>query len=350
MALLYIKRLQLKSQHSCSARRYQKACARICLVSVMWGPVGVYRVAHGAVSCHGALYYRGVGLLSPSWNLGQQALDSAAARSDIKDFAAPTRHIEGELVSLVGPGMAVWGHWLVDFLPRLYTLHVSGYDINKQRYLLAHNAPQFAVELLKLIGIEGDLLERYDEKTELVSCDNLIIPTYLRWGNHFSPLLKEAVAFIMRLVAAKQPLPPPPVMASRLFISRGTGRAQRTLNNREEIEAMAERLGFTIVDPVRYSIAEQIALFLGGRQIIGEYGSGMHNSMFSPAGAAVCALRGTSLHPTFIQSGLCNALDQEIGYVLAETPFEAMEQNFFIEPGDMRKALDWMDVRIVSLT
>lgn len=64
----------------------------------------------------------------------------------------------------------------------------------------------------------------------------------------------------------------------------------------------------------------------------------------------VCALRGTSLHPAFIQSGLCDVLEQEIGYVLAETPFEAVVQNFSIQPDDMKKALDWMDVRMASMT
>lgn len=310
------------------------------------GPIGVYRVVDGAVSCHGALYHRGIGLLSPSWNLGQGTLALAAEWSDIKDLSAPTRHIEGELVSLVGPGMNVWGHWLVDFLPRLYALHLAGYDILRQRYLVAKNAPRFAIDLLKSLGIEDESLERYDEKTELVSCSALLIPTYLRWGNHFSPLFQAAAAFLLRTITAVAPLPPPPVEAPRLFVSRGAARVPRALVNREEIEALAAWRGFTILDPAAYSIPEQLALFGAARQVVGEYGSGLHNTMFSPGGIDVCALRGTSVHPTFIQSGICQALGQKIGYVLGETPLDAMEQSFSLPLAEINQALDWLDVRI----
>lgn len=240
------------------------------------GPVGVFRVAGGAVSCHGALYYRGTGVFSPSWNLGRGALTFAAGKSDIKDFSVPTRHIEGALVSLVGPGKTVWGHWLVDFLPRLYTLHIAGYDIYEQRYLLPRDTPQFAIELLKSLGIGEASLEWFDDVAELVSCDDLIVPTYLRVGRYFSPLFREASAFLLQSFAARQPLLPP-LSAPRLFITRSGGRPQRVLKNRDEIETIMAQRGFTIVDPVKHSISEQIALFTAARQIAGEYGSGLHN-------------------------------------------------------------------------
>lgn len=87
------------------------------------------------------------------------------------------------------------------------------------------------------------------------------------------------------------------------------------------------------------SLAEQVALFAAARQIVGEYGSGLHGSMFSPPGTFVCAFRAAALHPGFLQSGLCQALDQKIGYVLGDAEDHAIQQEFAVEPEDVRWAL-----------
>ena len=310
------------------------------------GPVGVYRVVGGCVSAHGTAYYQGTGLASPFWNVSDKMIEQAVTESRIDNWTTPTRFIEGDVVSLTGPGRTVWGHWLVDFLPRLYVLHLARYDIHSLRYLLPDQAPKFASQLLELVGIPASSLVRYDEMTELVSCSNLILPGYLRWGNRFAPSFKAAVAFLMQMIARNHPIPASPVAAERVFVSRNLAMEQRKLENRREIEELAVSRGFTVIDPAAYSIVEQIAIFKSARQIIGEYGSGLHNGMFSGEDVSVCAIRGSSHHPAFIQSGIADALQQDIGYVFGETPLDAREQAYTISLEDMKCALGCMDIQM----
>lgn len=310
------------------------------------GSMGVYRVAGGALSCDGLPFYNGTALLSPQWNTSDKVAETAVGKSDITDWSRPTRFIEGDVVSITGPGVSVWGHWLVDFLPRLYVLHLAGYNIQNMRFLLPDRAPGYAVHLLELIGIPASSLLRYDSATELVGCSNLILPSYMRSGNRFKFNFAAAMEFLLENIIQRNQLPPSPVQSDRVLVSRGTVRAQRTLTNRFDIERLVTDRGFAAIDPTAFSILEQIAIFRSAKQVVGEYGSGLHNCMFSPAGTTICALRGSSRHPAFIQSGIAEALDQDLGYVFGESPLEAFDQNYSISEEDLGLALDWMDIRM----
>jgi len=169
------------------------------------------------VSRQGTVFHRGTGLFSPHWNVSRAGFAYNVAQIRRSSFDSPDRFVPGEVAAIAGPSVGVWGHWLVDFLPRLCALHLAGYDLWKLRYILPKATPRFAVELLALPGIGAAALEWYDE---------------------------------------------------------------------------------------------------------------------------------TSNHPNFIQSGIAESLDQEVGYVLAETPFEAIRQRFAMAPDDVNRALDWMDVRM----
>jgi capsular polysaccharide biosynthesis protein len=69
------------------------------------------------------------------------------------------------------------------------------------------------------------------------------------------------------------------------------------------------------------SFLEQIVAFQNATQIMGEYGSGLHNSVFAPGGAIVGALSVMSDVPItgFVQSGLTEAMCQEVGYLFGGT-------------------------------
>jgi capsular polysaccharide biosynthesis protein len=54
--------------------------------------------------------------------------------------------------------------------------------------------------------------------------------------------------------------------------------------NEAAVEDSVAALGFEIVDPLRLSFGEQIALMDGAQIIAGGYGSAMHNSLFARRG------------------------------------------------------------------
>jgi capsular polysaccharide biosynthesis protein len=97
-----------------------------------------------------------------------------------------------------------------------------------------------------------------------------------------------------------------------------------------------------VVQPETLTVAKQIKLFSGVRMLAGEYGSGLHNSVFAGPGAAVCGLRGTSRHPSFLQSGIATALEQAAGYVFATTEGQDVDQRFEVDIGLFCRALEIM--------
>ncbi len=313
------------------------------------GPVGLYQINGGCISGHGVSFYKGVGLTSPLWNVHSPLFDLVATESRITDWALPTRYIDEDVVSIAGPGRTVWGHWLIDFLPRLYVLHLSGYNIWEVKYVLSDNTPKFAYELLRLLGIKKSSIYNYNETSELVSFRKLIVPSYLRWANRLSPLFSEAIKFITQRIERQNYLPRSPVNSKRLFVSRSNSQDQRSLSNREEIERLVVDRGFSVVEPSSYSILEQIAIFKEVKQLVGEYGSALHNVIFSQPGISVCALRGSSYHPAFIQSGIADSLNQNIGYIFGETPIDAWEQVYTIDTNNLKLALDWLDIEMRDL-
>jgi capsular polysaccharide biosynthesis protein len=75
--------------------------------------------------------------------------------------------------------------------------------------------------------------------------------------------------------------------------------------------------GIEIVEPHKYSQEEQIKLFSEASFVIGEYGSAMHNTLFSPPETKVIVLQSDA-PLSFIQAGIGAALNQPTGFVFGQ--------------------------------
>jgi capsular polysaccharide biosynthesis protein len=261
---------------------------------------------------------------------------------------APTslkrRHIEGALAVIYGPSYQTYGHWLADFLPRLWVLATTGHALDSLAYVVPPDLPAFARDLLLAVGIDPARIITHDYWHEHLTADLLLVPTGLRFGNRLTPRFGEATRFWIDLVRARTPLPPSPA-GRRIFLSRSNTQRERVMLNREAVEAVAAERGFTPVSPETLTIHAQIALFTGATMLAGEYGSALHGAVYAPPGAVTCGLRGNSRHPSFIQSGLGAAMAQHTGYVLGDTPGQTVEQRFSIDLADFERALDIVEMQ-----
>jgi capsular polysaccharide biosynthesis protein len=189
--------------------------------------------------------------------------------------------------------------------------------------------------LLDLVGITADRRVVYDYETDLVSAEVLFIPTMVRQSCRTAPLFKQAVEFARRLIWERHPQPAV-TTGRRIFVSRANAkrsegrRPVRTLMNRADIEAMAERAGFAVVHPETMPLLQQFAMFREAEAVIGEYGSALHSSIFSERQPIVCALQGAGPFATYLQSGIGHALGQPTGYVFGREVDE--DRAFRIEP------------------
>jgi capsular polysaccharide biosynthesis protein len=256
----------------------------------------------------------------------------------------PVRDVPGPLAVVYGPAHETWGHWLTDFLPRLWVLLEAGYNLADMRFLLPADLRPFAWELLRLCGVERAQCVIYDHWRELIRTDLLLMPTGLRVLNRLAPCFAAATAYWTR--RARERAGAVPEAGPGLYLSRDASPQGRKLQNRAAVAAVVEAAGLVPVHPEHLAVAEQVALFSSAALIVGEYGSGLHNSVFAPPGAAVVALRGTSRHPDFVQTGIATALQQRLGYVFGITDGAEAEQSFSIDPVLLRQALRLMSLPI----
>jgi capsular polysaccharide biosynthesis protein len=253
----------------------------------------------------------------------------------------PVRRLREPVAVIYGPGHETWGHWLLDFLPRLWVLAATGHDVASLRFIIPPDLLPFARELLTLVGLDESQLVTYRYWREILQADRLLMPTGLRTHNRMNPLFREATDFwTARLPALRSTSGGLP---AKIFVSRAGAPGQRVMTNRGAIEAIAVEHGYRIVMPETLPLVAQAALFAGARRVVGEYGSALHGTVFSAPGSIACALRGNLRHPSFMQSGVAAALGQSVGYVLGPTEGD-VSQRFVIDPGDFRLALELLEL------
>ena len=275
-------------------------------------PVGLYRLQDLTLQSDRVLRQAGQVICIEQNGLHPHSIEQA----DTVRCSKRTVRIDEEVVLLCGPAYQMYGHWLIDFLPRLHVLTHLGLSLDRQTYLLPHNIMPFARTWLRLLGIRDEQIRAYDTATDTCVIASALIPTAFR-GNGRANTLLAAAAAAFRTAILGDTMPEP---TRRLFVSRRQwGNNSRTLVNAEAVERRLEAAGFETVFPEELPIDEQVRLFAQAGMIAGEYGSGLHNSIFCPPRATVIAFRGTEGHPGFLQSGLCEALDQDLGYVFCET-------------------------------
>ena len=253
-------------------------------------------------------------------------------------LAAPEA-LAGEWVILPGAAYGLYGHWLVDFLPRLFNLASLGLDPAQCRYLIPADLPAFAVEWLGILGVPGDHLRRYDPALHAVRLERALLPLGLRGASRVSPLMGEAARWIASRALSGGAEPHGD--GRRLFVGRARwGNATRVLPNEAELAAIAAGLGFTVVPPARLASVAPVRRVAAADIVVGDYGSALHGALFSRPGTTVIALRGTEGHPGFLQSGLCEVLGQDIAYVFGETVRTEAGHAHRVEAADFRMCLD----------
>ena len=260
-----------------------------------------------------------------------------------------SRLIDDLVVSLAGPGLLIYGHWLVDFLPKLYLLKLSGIDPFAVKYILPANTPRFAISWLQMFGISERQLVFFETHAEVVGATRLVVPTLLRTNGRTHPLFRPAIEYLLSLIPRYGNRTVEDGTRRRLYLSRGVpGPEGRKLLNRQAIEQIAVDQGYSIVKPESLSIADQLTLYSRAKSIVGEYGSALHGSMFAPPKTVVCALRASARHPGFLQSGVCQAMGQKIGYVFGSAGEHDVAQEFTIPEDDFKRALALIELCLVD--
>ena len=295
--------------------------------------IGLYAARDITVGAGPRLYHDNELLTAPELHLRPEHM---AGDSAPHEASSPDAKADGPHVLIAGPGYGIYGHWMVEMLPKLGILHAAGIDLDSVRLLLPHDAPDFALEMLRLLGFEEAQFVRFGGPFGNVTVGEFLASSFLHNGVRYAATLAPSVRLLRERVERRFGPLAQGEYPARLCIAR-RGR-NRPCANRDMFERECAEAGFHIVQPETLPLLEQWRLFAGAREIIGEYGSALHSALFSKPGTIVCGLRGAGVHPAFIQSGLGEQLRQPTGYVFGVNETDD-KGPFRIEPADLKACL-----------
>lgn len=279
---------------------------------------------HGTILSHDGKVYSALDVLG-----SQYVRDTILKRiqtDDVNDALISAINGKAEIVTLPGddpvvivnkPGVQVYGHWLLDILPTLWlfveTSSKHGIDMDKVRYLLPTQAPGWARAMLQLLfNLPPDRIFYYDEGKSVVKVARAILPSQLRINNYISPHLDGFVQSITNWADFSGPAS----KKTKLYITRKNIQfsfVNRSIKNAEQLEEIATQKGFDIIDPASLSWVEQVRLFMGAKAIVGPFGSGLHNTLFSPESTVSLSL--ASGYMNWLQSGISAFRGQRMSYL-----------------------------------
>ena len=200
-------------------------------------------------------------------------------RTDPEPFA-----LDVPVASAFHPNV-VYGHFLLEMLPRLYLLSVLRQYGSDFPLLLSTTLPAWAKAFVRLVHPEDGIIW-YDASKHRVTAPSFIIPSMMHTEHNFHPATN---LMINELVAAQIRATPDAPGPERVYISRANFGDDR-LENEDEVAALMTEFGFAVVRPHEMAPDTQIRLFAGARVIAGEYGSALHNAIFAPRGARVISI------------------------------------------------------------
>ncbi len=219
----------------------------------------------------------------------------------------------GEMAMIAAPGYSIYGHWIIDFLPRIMRMAEL-----PEGPIPFYRQPEKQWSLDLANGVSpGCFDQAFPADADFIRVKRLLVPTTSSAGGVLeSHASRRTWSQLGRALAQGADAGPG---ARLVYVSRrnwSKQREHRQLANAEAVESLFEQRGFKLVSPETLSLQEQRALFSGARCIAGEDGSGLHNCIFAAPGAriGVVAMGRTNI----IHTSIANVLGQSVHYIETE--------------------------------
>lgn len=247
-------------------------------------------------------------LISPVWG-GLLRRDGTDFRLD--DNGLETLRIDSPAVLGILPGYRIYGHILVDWIPRvMMALERAPHDAV---ILVPKQLPAYARRFLSMLGVDTGRLLDVDDRHQIVQAQSLFVAGQVRRA---SVWWHGAQVYLRPLLAQDSGRTD---MPRRVWVSRSAlANQRRRLINRDLVAERLGRLGLVAVSPEELPFPHQVALFSRAELVVGEAGSGMHNTLFGPTDQHVGVLQADTLG-SLLQASLCASLGQPIAFALGQS-------------------------------
>ncbi len=199
---------------------------------------------------------------------------------ELVSFYCPESEIivEEEALFLSEPNQGHFGHWMVDFLPRL-----KGRDIARGplKVVVPNSLSKREIESLNFFGVAiSDLIPCSDKFRYRFRKLNIYRP------GRYAPPNPLHVAYVRQNISRHRPQPS---RGNRIYASR-TSVNTRMIKNVKEFNQVLFEEGFIEVDMADLTIAEQQSLLSDAEIIVGAFGTNLFSIYFAPPNCTIIEL------------------------------------------------------------
>jgi hypothetical protein len=199
---------------------------------------------------------------------------------------------------LTQPGDRIFGHWIVDILPKLAM--INSYDPSIRCIIKSDVINGSAIKdidaVFDIIGFDKNRAIGIKPASEAVLCKKLIVPSVVRYG-------QQIHSFVKSLYEPFRLPPSDPHPNKKLYFSRRLWQpsgSHRILSNAQEVEEYYRANGYDVVFPERLTFKEKLIKLANASHVAGEKGSALHLSLFSSSIKEMTVL----LNPSEPENGL----------------------------------------------
>lgn len=271
---------------------------------------------------------------------GQGFAVDGAGRMTLIRFGKPALELD-EAVSLLGPSSRDFGHWIGEFLPRLFLLDTLGLGQDATLLVDSGMPPSHRQALTWFDRNRHPVIELADGASARVR--RLWVastPSYAPYmpmpGATFdNAWLGGQTQAVAALLAAQRHPEQRPADPKRLFFPRGPA-MRRRLTNQDEVEALCHAQGFTTVRPETLAFEDQLRLIQHATHVVGPAGSALLACfLFGGPGQQVLNLHPPALEETPSLTSIAEARGVEVQVLLGQ-----VERAHHWRPGDSDFSVD----------
>lgn len=259
--------------------------------------------------------------------------------------------IDRPAVVVVRRGDSVWGHWLLEMLPKIVLTekHFPGqFSYIIPGHIFSESPEQSygksVRESLAAYGIGKDriIFIRLGEKYVFSQLFD-VAGAYQRTGLH--PAARQ---MMQSAVIRPEKMPP---AGERIAILRRPD-SRRSLANHEAIRGVLRKLGFTILDLLAAPFPEQVAAFAEAKIIVCELGSDLASIIYAANGTRIVTLGPADWFDTYFQPFLAemNSYQADLrgpstGRLSGPEDLPEIPANcsYTIDPGDLARAIQHLE-------
>lgn len=269
--------------------------------------IGLYFTTNAKIRGSGYVVKDGKRLYGPDLipDYVEAAIDNGSFEELNNDRQRSEVHISKPTALLCNEGYLIYGHWLVDLIPKAWMFFSQfGTVPDDIIYPFCDDVPEYGLNMLSMVfGMPRDNILIYNNRTDDLCVDKLVVPSLMHNNHIFHPAAAQAIAFVRDKVLQHEIRSDTSKKASRIYVSRQKFRnksisSKRFIDNEDELIFIAKSSGFDVIYPEEHSWAEQVRIFSDAKLIIGEAGSGMHNTLFSSSDAHVLSICDSQLQGT----------------------------------------------------